>query len=78
MHTQSPSQTLRFIGTDALAMIEAARDCLLKTQEINEVKFLAEQLNIHVLPEMPIDHMKLIAFANLVVMENNTVKFFRL
>jgi hypothetical protein len=70
--------TLNYIGTDALHMIEAARACVLNSDTHEEVCFVAEQLNIEVSRNMPLEHAKLIVFANLVVMEKNTITFFRL
>ncbi len=75
MNTKS---TLQLIGTDALAMIEAARDVVTRSTEPEEVLFIAEQLDIAVSRDIELKSAKLIIFCNLVVMERNTITFFKL
>lgn len=75
MNTKS---TLAYIGNDALAMIDAAREAVSLSTEPAEVFFLAEQLDIPVSHDIDVKHAKLIIFCNLVVMEKNTITYFRL
>jgi hypothetical protein len=70
--------TLAYIGNDALAMIDAAREAVSLCTEPEEVFFLAEQLDIAVSRDVEVKHAKLIIFCNLVVMEKNTITFFQL
>ncbi len=70
--------TLQLIGTDALNMIEAARDVVTRSTEPEEVLFIAEQLDIAVSPDIELKSAKIIVFCNLVVMERNTITFFQL
>lgn len=70
--------TLQYIGTDALNMIDAARDAVSMADTHEEVLFLAEQLDIAVSRDIELKNAKLIIFCNLVVMERNTITFFNL
>jgi hypothetical protein len=70
--------TLQFIGTDALAIIEAAREAVSMSDAHDEVLFLAEQLDIPVSHDIDLKSAKLIIFCNLIVMERNTITAFRL
>ena len=69
--------TLYALGTDALNMIAAARDVAM-TEKKEEVLFVAQQLDVHIESTVSEDAARFILLANLVVMEKNTIAFFRL
>lgn len=69
--------TLHAIGTNALDMIAAARDVAM-TEKKEEVLFVASEVGVDIEPTVSEDAARFILLANLVVMEKNTITFFRL